>query len=69
MVRFGYIPDKDGLYRPHLTVIRFSDEKIAERAARKIVLPGSFEAACLSVFEAGPSGTCKKRVARYSFKS
>jgi len=63
--KYGY-PSAMNLYNPHLTIIRLTDEQIADEISKKIKwdIP-EFEVSALEVYKMGEHGTCIELVKEF----
>lgn len=59
-------PDVLDLYRPHITITRLKDEKIAEQIAKDIEWPvDDFMIDKIGVFKTGENGTCVELIKEF----
>lgn len=62
-------PDVLDLYKPHITITRLKDEKIAQKIAKNINWPvKDFMFDTIGVFKTGENGTCVKLIKEFNLR-
>lgn len=66
--KYGY-PDAMDLYKPHLTIIRLKDKRLAEKIAKKLNREiNQFIVDKIAVYTMGENGTCRELIKEFTLK-